>query len=69
MENAQIAGAGLDVFDLEPMPSEHPLVTSSRTIITPHIGYVTEETYKIFYEQTVECVTAFLNRKPVRVLN
>ncbi|HCE76752.1 MAG TPA: hydroxyacid dehydrogenase [Dehalococcoidia bacterium] len=69
LENAQIAGAGLDVFDLEPMPSEHPLVTSSRTIITPHIGYVTEETYKIFYEQTVECVTAFLNRKPVRVLN
>ena len=69
LENAQIAGAGLDVFDLEPMPSEHPLVTSSRTIITPHIGYVTEETYRIFYEQTVECVTAFLNRKPVRVLN
>ena len=69
LENAQIAGAGLDVFDFEPMPSEHPLVTSSRTIITPHIGYVTEETYRIFYEQTVECVTAFLNRKPVRVLN
>ncbi|MED5409672.1 MAG: D-2-hydroxyacid dehydrogenase family protein, partial [Chloroflexota bacterium] len=67
--NSQIAGAGLDVFDLEPMPSDHPLITSNRTVITPHIGYVTQETYKIFYEHTVECIAAFMNGKPVRMLS
>ena len=69
LDNAQIAGAGLDVFGLEPMPSDHPLITSNRTVITPHIGYVTQETYKIFYEHTVECIAAFINGKPVRVLS
>ena len=69
LDNAQIAGAGLDVFGLEPMPSDHPLITSNRTVITPHIGYVTQETYKIFYEHTVECISTFINGKPVRVLS
>ena len=69
LEKNLIAGAGLDVFDLEPLPLEHPLITLGNTIITPHVGYVTKETYKIFYEQTVECITAFIQGNPIRVIN
>ena len=62
--------AAVDVYENEPQKDiNDPLTTMDNVICTPHIGYVTEETYRIFYEQTVECVTAFLNRKPVRVLN
>jgi len=69
LEKDLIAGAGLDVFGLEPLPPEHPLITLENTIITPHVGYVTKETYKIFYEQTVECITEFIQGNPIRVIN
>ena len=69
LEKDLIAGAGLDVFGLEPLPPEHPLITLGNTIITPHVGYVTKETYKIFYEQTVECITTFIQGTPIRVIN
>ena len=69
LEDEAIAGAGLDVFDLEPMENNHPLILSDRTVITPHIGYVTRETYKIFYEQSLECVSEFLSGTPVRIIN
>ena len=69
LQNGTIAGAGLDVFDEEPLPLDHPLRRTANTIITPHIGYVTEETYKVFFAETVENIQAFLKGAPVRVLH
>ena len=63
-----IAGAGLDVYDEEPLPPDHPLRRLPNTVITPHLGYVTEETYRIFYSQAVEDIHAFLAGAPARVL-
>ena len=69
LRNGTIAGAGLDVFDEEPLPLDHPLRRAENTIITPHIGYVTQETYQVFFDETVENIQAFLKDAPVRVLN
>ena len=69
LRNGTIAGAGLDVFDEEPLPLDHPLRRTENTIITPHIGYVTQETYQVFFDETVENIQAFLQGAPVRVLN
>ena len=63
-----IAGAGLDVFDEEPLAPDHPLRRLPNTVITPHLGYVTEETYRVFYPQALEDVRGFLAGTPVRVL-
>ena len=69
LEVGTIAGAGLDVFEPEPLPADHPFGRLPNTVITPHLGYVTEETYRIFFGQAVEDVKAFLDGKPVRVLS
>jgi phosphoglycerate dehydrogenase-like enzyme len=69
LRSGAIAGAGLDVYDREPLPADHPLLLAPSTVLTPHLGYVTEETYRVFYEQTVENVEAFLAGVPVRVLS
>ena len=63
-----IAGAGLDVYDDEPLAIDHPLRDLPNTVITPHLGYVTEEGYQIFYGQALEDVKAWLAGQPVRVL-
>ena len=64
-----IAGAGIDVFDVEPLPLDHPLRSLPNTVITPHTGYVTEETYRIFYGEALENIKEFMAGNPVRVLN
>ena len=69
LQKKTIAGAALDVFDEEPLPLDHPLRRLENTVITPHIGYVTTETYRIFFDQTVENIRAFLNGAPVRMIN
>jgi len=68
LRQGTIAGAGLDVFDDEPLPLDHPLRSLPNTVLTPHLGYVTEEGYRIFYGQALEDVKAWLGGQPVRVL-
>jgi phosphoglycerate dehydrogenase-like enzyme len=64
--DGDLFAAGLDVFDAEPLPLEHPLRRHPRTVITPHLGYVTQETYAIFYAQALEDILAFLRGDPLR---
>jgi len=64
----RIAGAGLDVFDIEPLPADHPLRSLPNTVVTPHLGYVTRENFGIYFKQIVEDVEAWLDGKPIRVL-
>jgi phosphoglycerate dehydrogenase-like enzyme len=69
LQQGTIAGAALDVFDEEPLPLNHSLRRLENTVITPHLGYVTAETYKVFYGQAVEDIQAFLRGEPIRVIN
>jgi phosphoglycerate dehydrogenase-like enzyme len=64
-----IAGAGLDVYDEEPLPTGHPLRSAPRTVLTPHLGYVTDDGYRMFYGDAVEDIAAFAAGRPVRVLS
>lgn len=63
-----IRGAALDVFDQEPLPAGHPLLSAPNTVLTPHLGYVTRESYRQFYGGAFEDVTAWLAGTPVRVI-
>jgi phosphoglycerate dehydrogenase-like enzyme len=61
--------AALDVYDGEPLPKDHPLRASDHTVLTPHLGYGVDETWRQFYPQSVENAEAFLDGKPIRVVN
>jgi phosphoglycerate dehydrogenase-like enzyme len=69
LQNNRIGGAGLDVYSVEPLPLDHPYRSLKNVLATPHIGFVTEENYRIFFEQSVENAIAFLDGKPIRVIN
>jgi phosphoglycerate dehydrogenase-like enzyme len=68
LETGRLAYAGFDVYDQEPLPSDHKLRRVPNVILTPHIGYVTDENYRSSYPQIVENVMAFLDGRPVRVI-
>jgi phosphoglycerate dehydrogenase-like enzyme len=68
LRTGRIAGAGLDVYDVEPLPPDHPLRTTPRTVVTPHIGYVALDAYRTFFADAVEDITAWLSGHPIRVL-
>ena len=65
----RIAGAGIDVYDTEPLPVDHPLRSAPNTVLTPHLGYVSTGNYKTFYSDAVEDIRGYLDGVPVRVLN
>ena len=68
LQSGAIAGAGIDVYDTEPLPVDHPLRSAPRTVLTPHLGYVTEDTYDTFFCDAVEDVLAYLDGAPVRIV-
>ncbi|MFB1046973.1 D-2-hydroxyacid dehydrogenase family protein [Streptomyces chrestomyceticus] len=68
LHEGRFAGAGIDVFDTEPLPAGHPMRTAPRLLATPHLGYVSWDNYRTYYGQAVEDIQAYLAGAPVRVL-
>ena len=68
LRDKKIAGAGLDTFDVEPLPLDHPLRKMDNVVLTPHLGYVSEQNYKHYFAGVAEDIRGFLDGKPVRVM-
>ncbi|GAB7103423.1 D-2-hydroxyacid dehydrogenase family protein [Streptomyces phaeofaciens JCM 4814] len=68
LREGRIAGAGVDVFDVEPLPADHPMRTAPRLLATPHLGYVSRANYERYYGQAVDGIRAYLEGSPMRVL-
>jgi phosphoglycerate dehydrogenase-like enzyme len=69
LRERRIAGAGLDVYDVEPLPVDHPLRSLPNALLLPHIGYVTTDGYRTWFGQVVENIVAWDNGEPLRVIN
>ncbi len=68
LDAGTIAGAGLDVYDTEPLPADHPLRQAPNLLLSPHVGYVTKETYEVFYADMASVMAAFLDGTPSHVI-
>ena len=64
-----IAGAGLDVFDAEPLPLDHPFRSMDNVVITPHLGYVSRQNYERYFPDIVDNIREWMDGKPVRVVS
>ncbi len=69
LRQRKIAGAGLDTFSEEPLPVDHPIRRLDNVVLTPHLGYVTEQGYRRYYSDMVEDIVAWMNGAPVRVIS
>src|SRR6478735_8340672 len=68
LQSKSIAGAGLDVFDIEPLPLDHPFRKMDNVVITPHLGYVSEQNYERYYPDIIGDIRGWLDKKPVRLV-
>ena len=68
LHEKKIAGAGFDVYDIEPLPLDHPLRKLDNVVLTPHLGYVSQQNYRAYFAGVVDDIRGFLDGKPVRVL-
>jgi phosphoglycerate dehydrogenase-like enzyme len=68
LRSGHLAGAGLDVFDREPLPADHPFRSMENVVVTPHIGYVTEQGFRASWQRMAEDVAAYLAGSPIRVV-
>lgn len=68
LKEGRIAGAGIDVFDTEPLPPDHPILAAPNTMLTPHLGYVSRQNYTAYFNGAVEAIEAFDAGAPIRVI-
>ena len=68
LRERRIAGAGLDVYDVEPIPADHPFLSLDNVVLSPHLGFVTRESYGLFYRDAVENIRGFMAGTPQRVV-
>jgi len=69
LRERRIGGAGIDVFDQEPLPPDHPLLDCPNTMLTPHLGYVARQNYAAYFQGAVEAIEGYLSGAPIRVLS